>query len=706
MKKRIIAIITSTLLAMSAASASVYAADSSRTAIYNSDFAGLNISRAATTDQSFSENNGTFGAGFNDDNQKTYINNPDGLTSNDDTVSGSSKPYAGTGTLSKVEDDKYGTTLVFSKSEKFYRNGFGLNIRPTFDKNKNIVIKTAIKRDKIEDSDVYITMLGYGSGASSATSEYGFDMVKFMRNGDIYVNASKNNNTYVDGSNILAGKYETGVWYELVIEYSASNKFAMVTIDGGMYDNTVIYCSKMSGNQAERVSISMMNMQANTTHASDMHIAYIDVYYTAAKTVDNIAVNTALDFENYKEGTLKSNAAGTTAAKNNLTCGVRHHIGTAQENDTVIEKLDSSHGKSLKIADNGLSWNQLRFPLDAPYAKPFTTGKNIFEFEIYGGSTMLANIFISHSESVDGKTYFNYPLTFDDAFGNNNGTVIKNKWLKVICTFDMESKECTMLVYDIENPSDKYQVGPIDISSHGNITQVAVYAGGGNANDGGPTYIDNIMVYNEPADFSIIKSTPVSGEIDAPFLNNIVLNFSHEIASGSDGIRLLGGNIADTDYTAELLPCKRTIIIKPFFPLDTLTDYKVNISGLTDTGGNVMNLTGAVEFKTADYITITPAQFTSTSGRKLTSIEKGNITATVDVRVNDGETYPFLIIYALYNKSDNALCAMEYIVSSVQPSAPVALTVTVPETGEYYAEVSVLDTINGLKPYTDKFRLE
>lgn len=691
---RLISIVLSVFVLASVMSTSVVYANVEATQIFTSDFSNLDLSGAVGSTKSFGTNTGgIFGEGFDDEDNnhkaRVYINNPDDSTTNE-------TEFPGTGTITKPVDEKYGTTVAFHKSKAFVRTGFGLGVRPMIDKDKNFVIKTAIKRTELEGCDIYITMSGYPQSGGAAEIKYGFDMVRLKQNGDIYVNCSKDDGFDVSGN--LVGKYEAGIWYEFTIEYTAKNKFAIVTIDGGAFDNAKFYSNTMTGNQADWASVMMMNHK--NTASADVHIAYFNAYYTNAKSIDDFSVDTTLNFDRYKLGTLKSNAFSSGKGYYTLPGGFKHYYGSTVETDTMVVSSDANYGKSLKMADYGAIWNQLRFPLEAPYAKPFTSGKNILEFSIYGGTDMAVFISTAHIKEGNETNYYNKEIKF----GNENGQLAKHKWLRAVCTYDMDDKLFTLVIYDPVNPSDCYN-DTIDISDFGDITQVGVGTGRGNKT-GDASYVDNIHVYSEKSNFEISNSTPFDKSTDNPLFGDIVLNFTREIESGSDGITISGGGLTSEDYTVSLMPCKRTVIIRPKNMLGALTDYSVNISNLKYGNGAVFNKIEAVKFKTADYITVGNPVFTNSDGKTIQRLESGNITASIKVTINDKSTYPFAVIYALYNKADNSIAGIKAFSADNAPKEPMELTLTVPESGQYYAEVSVLDTYIGLRPYVKKFRLE
>lgn len=706
--KKYISIFMILFMLMSTIVISPLTIDASTTNIYYNDFKDTDIFKAKGSADSYGETSGKFGASIATDSQRFYIMNPDDLTTNDDEVNSSNKKiYAGTGTIAKVADGKYPYSLVFTKSEKFWRSGFGIDVRPKMESNKNVVIKTAIKRDFKDDSDLYITSLGYAPGESASSLNHGYDWVSFMRTGEIYVLGSKVDSKYIEGTNTYFGKYEEGVWYEITIEYTPSTKFATVTIDGGIYDNNIQYSKIMSGNIPERVSVSLRNMVESTTKKGDMHIGYLDIHYSeSAKSVNDFKVDTKLDFNDYNIGTLESNAIKVSQnAYNLLSCGIKHHVGATADEDTSIVKFDSAYGKSLKMADYGKQWNQLRFPLEAPYAKPFSEGKNIFEFSIYGGTDMTMLILVSLS---DGSTTSSNTttLTFKDDFNTSSSYLKKHTWLKGICTFDLENGKYTLLFYQKDNPENSYIITK-DISAYTNVTQVGLYTGSGSPVDGDATYIDDIHIYSEKPDFDVLDSSHYNNMQNAPILNDIVLNFTHEIKEGVDTISLNGGNLTSDDYEVSLMPCKRTVVIKPKYDLKTLTEYTISISGLKDINDNTINVDEIIKFKTCDNITISPVEFTDESGKAVYKITPGKISASVEISVNDGGAYDFLMVYALYNKSTDELVQIKTLPAQNEPSSPLELEIQVPDDeNEYFAEVSILDSYYYLRPYINNFRLE
>ena len=548
-------------------------------------------------------------------------------------------------------DAKYGTTLVLTKSASSKKVlGVGLNDNfinsdnAPFDFTKTVVIETAVKRNAISGSDIAIEMF------MPDVSGKNYTLVKLGRDGKLYANidAVANKSTEV-------GKYETGIWYDLKIELSPSTKLATVTIDGGEYENTLIYCSEMSGNAARRVIFGFRNI---IEEAADLHIGYLNVYYTAPKALSDIGVNFATTFDGYKVGNLVTNSYGnndrlesSAAREDYFTNGMTHRYNGAVQSDVQIvdleEKLGSElgagHGKGLKVAHNGLL-NQLYYLLQAPYSQNLSSGVVVLEYD-----------FLGESDGTFTSPGFLYNSTNILQSLEVGSDIEKNKWYKIVTVIDLEKDKYSLYAYDINTPNviKKTVVNNAELAKDAVLNRLYFYSGKPGSNRVEPTawsYMDNIKIYSS-ADLSFDKALNIgNGSVKSDLAKPVVVSYNTPLSSANVKLTCNGVEVAAT----KTIVGKTVSVIPATGAFAPKSSYKIELKDITDVFGNKTDKT--IEFTTGKKYTLTYQLVRYNSGETtpIYELEK-NACIAIELFSNDGSKFGLRGGVGVYDKSTNEL---------------------------------------------------
>lgn len=556
-------------------------------------------------------------------------------------------------------DPEYGTTLVMTKSASSNKAlGVGLadtfissTTKDPFDSTKNLVIETAVKRTAVSGSDIVIDM------AMPDVAGKNYTLVKLGKDGKLYANIDP-----VAEKNTEVGKYETDTWYELKIELSPSTKLATVTIDGGEYENTLVYCSEMSGNAARMLIFGFRN---TATVASDLHIGYLNVYYTAPKALSDIGVNFATTFDGFKVGNLQTNSYGnngsleTSAGRvDYFANGMFHRYNGAVKTDVQIvdlvdelsSELGAGHGKGLKVGHNAIQ-NQLYYELTSPYAQNLSSGIVVFEYDFLADSSGLTSApMIWLSDTSNNTVYKNHVLTT----GND---IDANKWYRIISVIDLDNDKYSLYAYDINTPNviKKTVASNVVIDKDAVLKRLNFYSGKPGSSRVDPTawtYMDNIKIYSS-ADLSFDKALNIgNASVKSDLAKPVVVSYNTPLSSANVKLTCNG---AEVDATKTIVG-KTVSVIPVTGAFAPESNYKIELTDITDVFGNKTDKT--IEFTTGKKYTLTYQLVRRDSNtNETTPIDEleQNACIAIELSSNDGTKFGLRGGVGVYDKSTNEL---------------------------------------------------
>lgn len=573
-----------------------------------------------------------------------------------------------------ASDDIYGNVARLSLTEESMKYlAIGKYVTP--DSSKSFVVETVIKRHDISGSDFAIDLWSGGK-----------QLIKFDKKGNLYF-----------GDNTLIGAYEADVWYEVKIEYLASQKLLQVRINGGRYENTVV--SKIWEQMAfTEFDFGMRNVADGLK--SDVYIGYCRVFETAPFEAHP---NIQLSFDNFNEGALSDSALSSNTSNYFFDSGFK--CTSAHEKAFYVEEIDEKYGLSLAMDAVG-GMNQFALPLKAPHIEKFENGVSYMDFSLRIGDNMAFYVIADGegSDLISGKNGYFFPLYVG---GNTSfvhvGSVDKeedklmfewenNRWYDISLAFDMDSHIMTFRITDSQNP-DIYAEKTRSIEGFTSITQLAA-ASGENSGDHTSSYIDNIRIYEE-APLEVFSISPSDGTNGISLSPKFTVNFNMPIDTDcvtKDNILLEGKDLTPDDYEV-YTTAGNVVCIKPLISLSPETEYTLTVNPLTDIFGQTTENALVAKFVTSKFVAASTPVY-STDGS-----EKNMYT---NVKFSDVEYRDLLVVYGIYDKEDGSLIDFNTF-SAHRAEMNANLTVTIPENKEYYNEVMILNTYRSLRPYTQKF---
>lgn len=673
MLKKLTSLITLVFMLASLVSIGAYADDAVITNldIYN-DFSGINLSNYYNADGSIKEGDTAKTASniAQAGHPSMYLQNPDfSLKNEENFVTGTSgAKLVGTGIASKGTDAKYGTTLVLTKSETFARAGFSLDNRSSFGTTGTNVIEFAIKRDQIAGSDIFVRAMGNTSSGGAFSDNDGIDFVKFTKDGKILVNGSKKGGSYhatkldsftaLEHTGLLpVGNYEAGVWYEVKIEYVPDDSYyvddenknynglSVITINGGEYNNKVVYTAKVHGNPIFRLNFRFENYTSG--QKADMHLGYLKTYDSSvAKTIDDISEyeNKLVDYSDYNVGTYKSNAYrnhDNSASLKYFRDGFVYNINGNTDESAQIVNIGGTHGNVLKFGKVVANHHQLKYMFEAPYSKPYLSKVVGMEFDLYLTSDVDLRFLIGTNSG-----YFLTDTVSDTAFKGGN-QLKKDTWLKAIMTLDVPNKGYSLTIYDENDMAKFYRNGSLtqaDLGKFDNIKAIGIYPKP--KTDDAYIYLDNFKIYTQSTQ-SFSKLDNVTDGVTTDLDKAVTAFFNAPVNEANVTLKCDG-----TPVSAKVITAGNFVNVIPsqgYFEGEK--NYTLEIKNAKNIFGNTIDKD--ISFTTGKNTTIT-YRLVNSAGDPIDNLQKG-AKFQLNLTSNNGKVIPMKAALCVFDNATNEL---------------------------------------------------
>ena len=512
-------------------------------------------------------------------------------------------------TITPVADDTYGTVARLYMPKSDVGAAIGQKISAV-DQSKTFVVETAIKRTKIEGGDFALRLWGNWNIP-----------VRFAKDGKIYFNGSNS----AMGTEV--GSYETGVWYDIKVEFSETDDILKLKINGGKYENVQLSGTLGNVSVIKEYDFAVENKVQNKEF--DGYLGYLKTYACENNAAKN---NIQVSFENFALGSLSQ-----SVTKSDDSNAYKFGSGfKASKNDAdsafEIAKTDEEYGKSLKL--NGKSGiKQLVFPFASPYAAAFASGTHYVDFSLKVGQGMDISAF-----AENGSQYFNAFY-----FGKDDQTKVyvgsscvegyelpftwqQDKWYRISIAFNMDTKEMKFKIFDPENPSASAEKTH-QISDYSAISQFSFFTMCSTETNTA-SYIDNIRIYQQETP-KVLSVTPVNGLKNASFNQEAAFTLNVPVDASSitaESVTFEGEGITSAnDYEVYVKPDGNTIAVKPANRLSLGKEYTVTLNSVKDIWGNAIKDAKQVKFTTVSTVNVTSivnedfSNFLDTSGKAVTT---------------------------------------------------------------------------------------
>lgn len=563
-------------------------------------------------------------------------------------------------------DEIYGGTAVLTKAANKSNSGAIEKKGVTFDSSKSLYIETAIKTNAVSTTTVDV---------------WPNQFVRFDTSGKLY--AGHINGT--GGTQI--GTYEADTWYDIKIQYVPSSKNLILTIDGGMYDSTVVqienWVALSSGFALD------MGYRDWSSHSEDstVEFGYLKIYQKSAEPFYNDIRST---FDGYKVGAITDNAYTGQKYCNGFENDKNHA-------NVSIAETDTAHGKSMAVVATG-EWSPLQYKhsLNAPYATKVLDGTAVIEYSVKFAEYAKTNLICDTAQAgSDGKKYFTTAyITEGSKFGKL--TVEEDTWYRIVTVADVDGA-LSQYMYEEANPANFGVASDKDISSYGGLSTIAI-ASYGIADTQTDVYIDNIRIYTA-SDMALLSKSEFAPDYTAMLNQGVVFEFTSPLKYALVEVKADDEIVPAANY--KISKAGNYVIVTPASLYDEETDYTVTVTQACDVFDNIIKKVGSVSFATGKLKDISAPVFTK-GGNVITSLENGTISADVNFAFGDGAAHTVKMFFALYNKTTGKLEGVDVSTKNITADN-ILLSLDVKDASDSYVTVFAWD--GSLNPYIEEVSL-